>query len=134
MKHKISEIVKYCEVNLNAFSTRVNVNILPLGSYDVLISMDALGQHYVMLDCLHKSILYMDSQGNQVKIQGIPKKVSVRKISALQANKCIRKGCKLFPVNIQNVETEREQRIEDFPVLIDFTDVFPEEIPGLLTK
>ena len=57
MKHTVSKIVKDCEVNLNGFPTRVNVNILPLGSYDVLISMDTLGLHYVMFDFLHKSIL-----------------------------------------------------------------------------
>ena len=28
---KVSEIVKYCEVNLNCFPTTVNLNILPLG-------------------------------------------------------------------------------------------------------
>ena len=39
-KHKFMEIVKYCEVNLNGFPTKLNLNILPLGSYDILISMD----------------------------------------------------------------------------------------------
>ena len=37
---KVSEIVKYCEVNLNGFPTKVNLNILPLGSHDILIDMD----------------------------------------------------------------------------------------------
>ena len=60
-KQKISEIVKGCEVNLNGFSTRVNLNILSLGSYDILIGMDWLKQHHVMLDFLHKSILCTDS-------------------------------------------------------------------------
>ena len=73
-KWKVSEIVKDCEVNLNGFPTRINLNILPLGSYDILISMDWLEQHHVMLDRLHKSIFYTNSQGNQVKIQGAPKK------------------------------------------------------------
>ena len=87
MKQKISEIVKDCEVNLNGFPTRINLNILPLGLYDILIDMDWLEKHHVMLDYLHKSILCTYSQTNQVKIQGIPKKVSVRQISALQVNK-----------------------------------------------
>ena len=38
-KWKVSEIVKECEVNLNGFLMKVNLNILPLGSYDVLINM-----------------------------------------------------------------------------------------------
>ena len=96
--------------------------------------MEWLEQHHAMLDFLHKSILCTDSQGNQVNIQGIPKKVSVRKISSLQENKCIRKGCKLFAVNIQDIEAEREQHIEEFIVIIDFKDVFPEEIQGLPSK
>ena len=87
-----------------------------------------------MLDCLHKSILCNDSQGNQVKVQGIPKKFSVRQISTLQAKKCVRKGCKLLVVNIKDVESDREQCIEDFPVLEEFKDVLPKEILGLPLK
>ena len=96
--------------------------------------MDWLEQHHVMLDCLHKSILCTDSQGNQVKVQCIPKKISVRQISSLQVKKCVRKACKLFAVNIPDVESDREQRIEDIPVLENFKDVFPEEIPRLPPK
>ena len=96
--------------------------------------MDWLEQHHVMLDRLHKSILCTDSQGNQVKVQGIPKKVSVRKISSLQVKKCVRKGCKLFAANIRDLESEREQHIEVFPILEEFKDMFPEEIPGLPPK
>ena len=91
--------------------------------------MDWMEQHHVMLDCLHKSILCIDSQGNQVKVQGVPKKFSIRQIYALQVKKCVRKGCKLFEVNIQDVESDREQHIEDFPILEKFKDVFPKEIP-----
>ena len=40
MKQKVSKIIKECEVNLNGFLTKVNLNILPLGSYDILIGMD----------------------------------------------------------------------------------------------
>ena len=67
-KQNILEIVKEFEVNLNGFPTKVNLNILPLGLYDVLIGMDWLEQHHVIIDCLHKSILCSDSLGNQVKV------------------------------------------------------------------
>ena len=76
--------------------------------------MDWLEQQHVMLDYQNKSILCTDSQGNQTKIQGILNKVYVRQISSLQENKYIRKGCKLFAINMQDVEAEKEQQIEDF--------------------
>ena len=113
---------------------KVNLNILPLGSYDILISMDWLEQHHVMLDCLHNSKLCTNIQGNQVKVQGIPKKVSVSQISALQAKKCITKGYKLFVVHILDIATEREQHLEEFPILVEFKVVFLEEILGLPLK
>ena len=72
-KRKVSELVKYCDIDMNGFPNKVDLNILPLGSYNILISMDWLEQHYVMLDCIKKTILCMDSKGNQTKIQGIPK-------------------------------------------------------------
>ena len=52
-KHKVLEIFKECEVILNSFITKVNLNILPLGSYDILIVMDWLEKHHVILNCLH---------------------------------------------------------------------------------
>ena len=134
MKRKVSEIVKYCKVNLNSFPMKVNLDTLTLGLYDILIGMDWLEQHHVMLNCLHKSILCTDIQGNQIRIQDIPKKVSIRKISTLQEKKSIRKGRKLFAVNIQDVEPKKEQHIEDFPILVYFVNAFPEEIPGLALK
>ena len=69
-----------------------------------------------------------------MKIQGISKKVSVRYIYDLQEKKCIRKGCKLLEVNIEDIEAERKQHIEEFPVLVEFKDVFLEEIPVLPLK
>ena len=39
-ERKVSEIVRNYEVNLNGFSAKIDLNILPLGLYDVLIGMD----------------------------------------------------------------------------------------------
>ena len=44
------------------------------------------------------------------------------------------KGCKLFVLNIWNIESDGEKQIEYFPVLKEFKDVFLEEILGLPPK
>ena len=59
-----------------------------------------------------------------MKVQGIPKKVFARQIFIFPTKKCIRKGYKLFAVNIQDIESKRKQCIEDFPTLEEFKDVF----------
>jgi hypothetical protein len=39
-KRRINELVKECPINLNGTNTKVDLNIIPLRSYDCLIVMD----------------------------------------------------------------------------------------------
>jgi predicted aspartyl protease len=82
-KRKINELVKYCQIDMNGINTKVYVNIIPLGSYDCLIGMDWLEKNHVVLDCYNKTITCLDGEGKQGKIQGIPRDVVVREISAM---------------------------------------------------
>ena len=41
-KQKVTSLIRNCKVMMNDFLTHVNVNIMPLGSYDLLIGMDWL--------------------------------------------------------------------------------------------
>ena len=50
-KRKVSEIVEKCPLDMDGLFTYANLNILPLGSYDILIGMDWLEAHRVKLDC-----------------------------------------------------------------------------------
>jgi hypothetical protein len=39
-KRKVTELVKFYPVDMMGLSTKAELNILPLGSYDYLIEMD----------------------------------------------------------------------------------------------
>ena len=43
-------------LEMNGLVTYVDLNVLPLGSYDILIGMDWLEAHRVNLDCYHKTL------------------------------------------------------------------------------
>jgi hypothetical protein len=55
-KRKVTELVKSCPVDMNGLSTKEELNILPLGSYDCLMGMDLLDQHHAILDYRKKGI------------------------------------------------------------------------------
>jgi hypothetical protein len=82
-KRKVNERVKSCPMDINGLNTKVDLNILPLGSYDCLIGMDWLDQHHAILDCYNKEFTFLDEEGNLRIVQGIPMVVTIRKISAL---------------------------------------------------
>jgi hypothetical protein len=102
-KRKVTELVKSCPVDMNGLSTKSKLNILPLGSYECLIGMDWLEQHHAILECRNKAFTYLDEEGNQRTIQGIPRDVAIREISAMQLKKCYRKGCQLFAAHVEGI-------------------------------
>jgi hypothetical protein len=60
---KINEIVKGCPIDMNGVNTIADLNIIPLGSYDVLIGMDWLDVHHVILDFHNKTFTCLDEEG-----------------------------------------------------------------------
>ena len=49
-KRNVSEIEEKCSLDMDGLFTYANLNVLPLGSYDILIGMDWLEAHKVKLD------------------------------------------------------------------------------------
>ena len=78
--------------------TQETINILPLGSYDLLIGMDWLAAHKARLDYYHKTLECVSKERKRITLQGIQKLVSVRQISALQMRKYFQKGCPLYAI------------------------------------
>jgi predicted aspartyl protease len=131
-KRKVVNFISDLEFILDGQKIRTNLNILPLGSYDMIIGMDWLEQHKAVLDCYTKILSYKDNFGTVRTTQGIPKPVSVRQVSAMQLKKCIRKGCQVYAIQVTNLlEKEDKPKLEDFVVLREFRDMFVEEIPEL---
>ena len=56
-KRKVTSFVKNYAVTMDQFETFVKLNVLPLGSYDILIGMDWLEQHRVILNFYEKPLL-----------------------------------------------------------------------------
>ena len=63
---------------MNGLITCVDLNVLPLGSYDVLIGMDWLVSHRVKFDCYNKAFESLDEEGHTRVVRGIPKVIFVR--------------------------------------------------------
>ena len=77
-KRKVVNYVECCEMFLSQFKTQVNLNVLPLWSYDIIIGMDWMEKHQVVLNCFEKTFTCLDDKGEIVTVKGIPMKVFVR--------------------------------------------------------
>jgi hypothetical protein len=95
------------------------MNIIPLGSYDILIGMDWLNQNHVVLDCHNKTFTCLN-EGKQSAVKGIQRPISIREILALQLKKCFKKGCQLYVAHVERPEKTKGPSLEYFSVLQEF--------------
>jgi hypothetical protein len=129
-KRRIHDMVRICSISLNGMNTSSDINIMPLGSYDVLIGMDWLDKHHVVLHCHNKAFTCLDGNGKQSIVKGVPRPISIREISTLQLKRCFRKGCQLYATHVEEPDNTKGPSLEYFLVLQEFEDAF-QEIPGL---
>ena len=55
---------------MDQFETFVKLNVLPLGSYDILIGMDWLEQHRVILHRYDKTFTCINNDGKPISVKG----------------------------------------------------------------
>ena len=63
---------------MDQFETFVKLNVLHLGSYDILIGMDWLEQHRVVLNCFDKTFTCINNDGKLISVKEISRKIVVR--------------------------------------------------------
>ncbi|KAA3486739.1 hypothetical protein EPI10_030617 [Gossypium australe] len=103
---------------------------LPFGEFDLILGMDWLVKHRLSLDCATKRVVLRTEGENKVVIIGEHRNYLTNVISALKAEKLVRKGCEAYLAYI-SVSDSRDSSIKDIRTVKDFLDVFPEQLPGL---
>ena len=102
---------------------------LQLSDYDIILGMDWLETYGAMLDCRKKRIRFCHPNGAVFEYQGMPFYTSKFLISAIKARKLINAGCVAYLASVSLVEAS--QSVEAVPMVREFADVFPEDLPGL---
>ena len=119
---------------MDGLVTCVDLNVLPLGPYDILIGMDWTGAHRANIDCYNKNFECLDEKGNLRVVKGFPKVISGRKSSAMQLKRFYGKIYRVYATHVLEAAENETSRLEDFQMLQEFRDVFPDDVPGLPPK
>ena len=103
---------------------------LDMRDFDVVLGMDWLSRHRATLDCYKKEVKLNRPGKLEVKFRGLRRELSSYMISAMTAQRMLRKGCKGYLAYV--VEKGKEGTIlDEIPVVREFPDVFPDDIAGL---
>ena len=134
-KIRVNAKTQCCPITISGKPTFVDLNILPLGSYDILVRMDQLEKCWSLVDCKWKTVSFISESGQRKELQGIKTNTKLHAITANQLGKCNKKHCQIYVVQVGFTNTKNKMTcLENIPVIQEFVDVFPEPIPGLPPK
>jgi len=106
----LNKVVRSCTLVLNDHAFLIDLIPFGMGSFDVIIGMDWLSMVDAVVVCRSKIVRIPLSNGEVLEVQGERDDVCAKGVRSAKG-----KGVKL----------------EDVPIVRDFPDVFPEDLPGL---
>ncbi|GJZ75281.1 putative reverse transcriptase domain-containing protein [Tanacetum coccineum] len=133
----LNVIIRGC--TLNFLNHPFNIDLMPieLGSLDIIIGMDWLEKYQAVIVCAEKIVripwgdktLNVRSDGSD---QGNETRLNI--ISCTKMQKYMLKGCSIFLAHVTTKEIEdksEKKQLKDVPIVRNFLEVFPEDLPGL---
>nr|GEV76161.1 putative reverse transcriptase domain-containing protein [Tanacetum cinerariifolium] len=133
----VNTIIRSC--TLNFLNHPFNIDLMPIemGSFDVIIGMDWLLRYQAIIVCVDKivritwgreTLIFHGDGSNQER------KTRFNIISCANTQKYMLKGCQFFLAHVTTKEAEgksEKKRLKNVPIIRDFPEVFPEDLPGL---
>ena len=103
-----------------------------MADFDAILGMDWLSRAYANIDCQAKNVKFAAPEEPVVTLQGSDRKMKDRFpiLSAAKAGKALQKGCEAYLAYILYAEAKNPE-VVDIPVVCEFPDVFPDDLPGL---
>ncbi|XP_070014338.1 uncharacterized protein [Nicotiana sylvestris] len=123
-------IYRSCMVTFCDFETRVDLLLLNMIYFEIILGMDWLSQYHAVLDCYAKTVTLAMPGLPRLEWKGSTVDTSSRVIYFLKSRHTVEKGC-LADLSYVRDTTAESPTIDSVPVVREFTDVFPSDLPSM---
>ena len=124
----VSQVYRNCEVEI--LGNKFCADLIPfkLGEFDVILGMDWLSKHNAQIDCRNKKVMLKTPNEKTIVFRG--QKQVKKFLTMIQTKRLLRQGCEAYIAYVTDQSRELV-KLEDIPVVNEFPDVFPDELPGI---
>ncbi|KAA0045456.1 pol protein [Cucumis melo var. makuwa] len=124
------EKVKACQIEIAGHVIEVALLVLDMLDFNVIMGMDWLGANHASIDCSRKEVAFNPPLMASFKFKGEGSRSLPKVISAMRANKLLSQGTWSIIASVVD-SREVDVSLSSEPVVRDYPDIFPEELPGL---
>ncbi|GJR00597.1 putative reverse transcriptase domain-containing protein [Tanacetum coccineum] len=133
----VNTIIRGCTLKFLNHPFTIDLMPVELGSFDAIIGMDWLRRHHAVIVCDEK--LVRVPFGNETLVfrgaeSYIGRESRLTVISCSKVQEYMAKGCHVFLAQISATKEDDKsegKQVKDVPIVRDFPEVFPEDLPGL---
>ncbi|GJU42253.1 putative reverse transcriptase domain-containing protein [Tanacetum coccineum] len=122
-------VLKGCTLNLVNHLFEIDLMSIELGTFDVIIGMDWLVRHDAVI-IFGEKVVRIPYENKTLTVESDKGMPRLKVVSCIKARKYIERGFHLFLAHVTK-KKPKEKRLEDVPVIHDFPEVFPNDLPGL---
>ncbi|GJR25263.1 putative reverse transcriptase domain-containing protein [Tanacetum coccineum] len=122
-------IIQGCTLILLNQPFEIDLMPIKLGIFDVIIGMDWLSKYHARIICDEK-VVHILIDGETLNIRGDRSKTRLNLMSYIKTETYISREYQVFIAQVMEKKSD-EKRLEDIPVVREFLEVFPENLPDL---
>ncbi|KAL4311186.1 hypothetical protein GQ457_01G017040 [Hibiscus cannabinus] len=127
---RVNKICKQCPIVIQGIEFPADLMELPFFEFEIILGMDWLHTYHAIVDCRLKRLVLRNKKGAEIVVVGEGSNCLGNVISAMKAGRLIHQGCRAYLAHVVDTQSSKVD-IGSIPIVRDFPDVFPEELPGL---
>ena len=104
--------------------------LLDVHDFDVILGMYWLSRHHATVDYYRKEVRFCRLGETKIIFYGLQKILPTSTMTAMRASKMLLKSYQGYLAYAIEVR-DSGSRLEDIPIVREFSDVFPEDLPGI---
>ncbi|XP_057251790.1 uncharacterized protein LOC130591863 [Beta vulgaris subsp. vulgaris] len=124
-------LAQYCGVPISVLGIDLPADLkaFSMVEFDVILDMDWLFKYRAQIHCRDQKVTLRSPCGKRISYSGVVLKKGVKLVSALKMQRLRQKGEQVFLCMVKDLT--QEAKLEDIPVVREYPDVFPDELPGI---
>ncbi|TLX66977.1 hypothetical protein E9993_23350, partial [Labilibacter sediminis] len=125
------KVYRNCRLEIDEYEFPIDLVPIELPNFDVIVGMDWMSRYHADIMCYEKMVRIPIEDQEPIYVYGECRIENKRVISFLKARKFLHHGCSSFLAYVLNTVPEVKKTIGDVPIVREYSEVFPDDLPGL---
>ena len=128
---RVDKVYRGCSLQIFEEQFSVDLVPIPLRGNKVIVGMDWLSPNGAVIDCELQLVRVRTPSGGEIVVQGERPQRGLTFCSAARARRYVQQGCAGYVAYVLDARDKGKTTIDDVPIVRDYPDVFPEDLPGI---